>query len=151
LRHLFFLIITVSTIAGFYFLLDILTNSSVFMLLIFILLGILGFFIQKKLYEFLMLEFKFIYLTKEVEIPLLIKTIRDTCMDLAFVLILASFGLNPILDIIEAKTPSFSIHFFYIELAFTSIAIALLPTILYCYYYIWKNPRSSESEEQLNE
>ena len=140
MRHIFFIILTVVTITTFYFLLDILTNSSIFMLLLFTLMGILGFLFQKKLYEFLMLEFKFIYSEKEIKLPTIFKKIRDTCMDLTFVLLLASFGLNPILDIIEAKTPSFSIHFFYIELAITSVFIALLPTILYCFYYIWKNP-----------
>ena len=77
------------------------------------------------------------------------KTIRDTGMDLAFIMILASVGVNPILDIIEAKKPSFSINFFYFELAVTSIIIALLPSILFCYYYIWKNPNYTPKKEQL--
>ena len=73
--------------------------------------------------------------------------IRDTGMDLAFILFLASLGINPILDIIEAKKPSFSINFFYIELAMTSVSIALLPTILYCYYYFWKHLYDSKKGE----
>ena len=121
------------------------------MLFMFTLIGVVGFLLQKKLYEFLMLEFKFIYFDKDIVLPKLFKTVRDTCMDLAFIFILASFGLNPIFDIIEAKTPSFSIHFFYIELAITSVIIALLPTILYCYYFIWKHPNINKKEEQLKQ
>ena len=93
-----------------------------------------------------MIEFKFIYKRREIQLPNALKMVRGTGMDLAFILILASFGINPILDIIEANKPSFSINFFYIELAITSCIIALLPTILYCYYYIWKHPSYNKNE-----
>ena len=146
MRNLLFIGVSVSTITIFYFLLKVLTSSSIVMLILFTFLGVLGFLIQKKLYNFFMLEFKFIYKKREIQLPNALKMVRDTGMDLAFILILASFGINPILDIIEAKKPSFSITFFYIELAITSCIISLLPTILYCYYYIWKHPSYNKNE-----
>jgi len=149
IRHLLFIFISTSTIVAFYFLLNFFTNSSIFVLLIFTFLGVIGFIAQKKLYDFLILEFKFIYLGKEIHLPKIFKKVRDTGMDLAFIMILASVGVNPILDIIEAKKPSFSINFFYFELAITSIIIALLPSILFCYYYMWKNPNYTPKKEQL--
>ena len=121
------------------------------MLFMFTFIGALGFLIQKRLYNFFLIEFKFIYKEREIQLPKTLKIVRDTGMDLAFILILASSGVNPIVDIIEAKKPSFSIHYFYIELAMTSVILALLPTILYCYYYIWKHPYDSKKEEQLKQ
>ena len=120
-------------------------------LCMFTFIGVLGFLIQKRLYNFFVLEFKFNYKEREIQLPKALKMVRDTGMDLAFILILASFGVNPILDVIEANKPSFSINFFYIELAMTSVIIALLPTILYCYYYIWKHLYDSKKEEQLKQ
>ena len=117
----------------------------------FTFIAVLGFLIQKRLYNFFVLEFKFNYKEREIQLPKALKMVRDTGMDLAFILILASFGINPTLDIIEANKPSFSIDFFYIELAMTSVIIALLPTILYCYYYIWKHLYDSKKEEQLKQ
>ncbi len=149
MRHFLFIFLSLSTIAIFYFLLKFLTTSSIVMLLLFTFIGVLGFLIQKVLYNFLVLEFKFVYKEKEVVLPKALKKVRDTGMDLAFILILASVGVNPILDIIEAKKPSFSINFFYLELAITSVIVGLLPTILYCYYYIWKHT-SYYSEKKSN-
>lgn len=146
MRHLLFIGVSISTIVIFYFLLEVLTSSSIVLLIMFTFIGVLGFVIQKKLYNFFMLEFKFIYKKREIQLPNVLKMIRDTGMDLAFILVLASLGINPILDMIEAKKPSFSINFFYIELAITSVIIALLPMILYCYYYIWKHPSYNKKE-----
>ena len=133
MRHILFIFLSLSTIVTFYFLLDFLTKSSIIKLFMFTFIGVFGFLIQKRLYNFFVLEFKFIYKEREIQLPKALKMVRDTGMDLAFILILASFGVNPILDIIEANKPSFSINFFYLELAMTSVIIALLPTILYFY------------------
>lgn len=139
LRHILFIFLSLSTIVSFYFLLDFLTTTSIIKLFLFTLIGVLGFLIQKRVYHFFVLEFKFIYKESEIQLPKALKIVRDTGMDLAFILILAAFGVNPILDIIEAKKPSFSINFFYIELAMTSVVSVLLPLFLYCYYYIWQH------------
>ncbi len=143
--------LSISTIVAFYFLLNFFTESSISKLFLFTLIGVLGFLIQKRLYNFFVLEFKFIYKEREIRLPKALKMIRDTGMDLAFILILAAFGINPILDVIEANKPSFSIHFFYIELAITSVSIALLPTILYCYYYFWRHHYNNEKKGQLKQ
>ena len=140
MRHIIFLLIGTGTIALSYFILTVLTSSSIVYLLGFTLLGIVGFVIQRKIYQFFMIEFNFNYLGKDVEIPKTLIIIRDTSMDLAFIFVLAAFGTNPITDFIETKTPSFSIHWLYVELAITNIMLAILPTFLYCIYYIWKNP-----------
>lgn len=147
MRHILLIFISLSTIVFFYLLLDFFTNSSILKLLLFTFIGVLGFYIKKRIYNFFVLEFKFIYKEREIRLPKELKMVRDTGMDLAFILILASFGINPILDIIEANTPSFSINFFYIELAMTSFIIALLPTVLYCYYYIWKHTYVTEKKQ----
>ena len=147
MRHILFIFLSLSTIVAFYLLLDVFTKTAIIHLFMFILIGVLGFLIQKKLYNFFVLEFKFIYKGKEIQLPKALKVVRDTGMELAFILILAAFGINPILDIIEANKPSISINFFYIELAMTSVSIALLPTILYCYYYFWKHLYDSKKGE----
>ena len=61
MRHLLFIAVSISTIAIIYFLLEVLTSSSIVMLITFTFIGVLGFLIQKKLYNFFMVEFKFIY------------------------------------------------------------------------------------------
>lgn len=151
MRHILFIFLSFITIVSFYFLLDFLTTSSVIKLFMFTFIGVFGFLIQKRVYKYFVLEFKFIYKEKEIELPKALKLVRDTGMDLAFVLILAAFGVNPILDIIEAKKPSFSINFFYIELAITSVVIVLLILILFCYYYIWKHMYDNKKGEQLKQ
>ena len=140
MRHFVFSLLVVGTIVLSYLLLSVVTTSSIIYLLGFTLLGIIGFFIQRKIYQFFIIEFMFHYEGKVVALPKALKTIRDTSMDLAFIFVLAAFGTNPIMDMIETKTPSFSVSWLYVELAITNIVLAILPTFLYCIYYIWKNP-----------
>lgn len=140
MRNFVFLLVGVGTIGLSYLLLSAITTSSIGYLLGFTLLGIIGFFIQRKIYQFFIIEFNFHFAGKDVVLPKVLKSIRDTSMDLAFIFVLAALGTNPIMDLIETKSPSFSVNWLYVELAITNITLALLPTFLYCIYYIWKNP-----------
>lgn len=140
MRTFIFSLIGVGTIGLSYLLLSAITTSSIGYLLGFTLLGIIGFFIQRKIYQFFIIEFIFHFAGKDVILPKALKSIRDTSMDLAFIFVLAALGTNPITDLIEMKTPSFSINWLYMELAITNVLLALLPTFIYCIYYIWKNP-----------
>lgn len=71
--------------------------------------------------------------------PTTIKKIRDTGMEITFIFILASIGINPITDVIDLKQPTFSVHSLYLELALISTVIAVVPSLFYCYYFIWKD------------
>lgn len=107
LRHILFIFLSLSTIVSFYFLLDFLTTTSILKLFLFTLIGVLGFLIQKRVYHFFVLEFKFIYKEREIQLPKALKIVRDTGMDLAFILILAAFGVIQFSILLKRKNLRF--------------------------------------------
>ena len=48
-------------------------------------------------------------------------------------------ALYALFDYGLTKQPTFSVHSLYLELALISTVIAVVPSLFYCYYFIWKD------------
>lgn len=120
------------------------TQYSLMLLTLLAVIGMTGLLIQKKLYIKFLQQFKFINDTFHINIPNSIKNIYAAGMELAFIFILASIGVNPVTDLIEGKIKtSFSYNTLFFELAIISVFFAIIPVLIFIFYYSIKNPEEN--------
>lgn len=117
------------------------TNFSIVLLTFLALIGMAGLLFQKKMYNKFLQQFKFINNAPNIVIPDLIKNTNAVGMELAFIFLLASIGINPVTDLIEGKLKtSWSYNVLFFDLALVSAVFAIFPILIYIFYYSMKNP-----------
>lgn len=117
------------------------TNYSIVLLTLLALIGMAGLLFQKKMYNKFLQQFKFIHNASYIVIPDLIKNTNAVGMELAFIFLLASIGINPVTDLIEGKIKTnWSYNVLFFDLALVSVVFAIFPILIYIFYYAMKNP-----------
>jgi hypothetical protein len=108
------------------------TYNSLGLIIFLAILGIIGFIIEKKLFNDFSSKFKDFF--EAYQLPLWIKKIFDAGIELSFICVLASVGVSCVTDFIELKIRVPKFNMVYIDLALAILVFSVLPGVIWIQY-----------------